>query len=98
MKTGGGNIKMGGGNNNNSKFRKNIMQAAEEVMFSETKPWEGARFTLPQLLRQITREINRDPKAAEFSTYIEGDYEWDEDDERFNIVGLPRIAEPQIAN
>ena len=43
MKTGGGNFKAGG-INTNSKFRRNIMQAAEEVVFSESKePWDGYR-------------------------------------------------------
>ena len=86
MKAGGGNNVKSGGGINTSKFRRNIMQAAEEVLiFSESKPWEGARFTLPQLIRQITREVNRDPKANKFSSYIQGHFDWDEDEQRFDI-------------
>ena len=91
MKSGGRSFQGRGGPGNrnagafSSKFKKTLLRASEDIVFSMDNPWEGDRSTLKQLLKQILKEINQDPEAVSYSEYVTGQYEWNEENKSYEI-------------
>jgi hypothetical protein len=91
MKSGGRSFQGRGGPGNrnagafSSKFKKTLLKASEDIVFSVDNPWEGDRSTLKQLLKQILKEVNQDPEAVSCSEYVTGDYAWNEENQAYEI-------------
>ena len=85
------------GTTNTSKFKKTLLKASEDIVFSESSPWEGGRFTLEQLIKQILRQVNQDPTTVQYSEYIMGYYDWNEENQAFEIpLEFSHIRVPSV--